>query len=174
MITANLRVLTRVGLLAATALILFLFESAAPRPLPWMRLGLGNTAVLVALLLAGAPAAMGVSLIKILVGGLLTGALAGPTFAISGGAGVASLLVMIVLHHLLSAQLSPVGISVAGAACHQLSQIAIASVYLGHSNLWTLAPLFLISGVASGVLTGMIAYFAVHRLRQISPAEPAR
>ena len=48
------RKLTRLGLLTAMALILFLVEATLPRPLPWMKLGLGNAAVLAALLLFGA------------------------------------------------------------------------------------------------------------------------
>jgi len=52
------RRLTRLGLLTAMALVLFLVEAALPRPLPWMKLGLGNAAVLAALLLFGAGPAL--------------------------------------------------------------------------------------------------------------------
>ena len=43
--------LARLALVAGTALVLFVIEAAVPRPLPWMKLGLGNGAVLLALML---------------------------------------------------------------------------------------------------------------------------
>lgn len=160
----NARRLTRLGLLTAMALILFLLESALPRPLPWMRLGLANAPVLAALLLFGPGAALAVGLAKLLVGGLLSGGLAGPAFVIGGAAGIVSIVVMIGLRGLLSGLFSPVGLSVAGALAHQLTQLAVAAAYLGHMGLFQLLPMFLISGVLSGWLTGLATYFALRRL----------
>ena len=45
--------IARLGLLASAAVVLFVFESLAPRPLPWMKLGLGNLPVVVALWIFG-------------------------------------------------------------------------------------------------------------------------
>ena len=45
--------LARLALVAGTALVLFVIEAAVPRPLPWMKLGLSNGAVLLALMLFG-------------------------------------------------------------------------------------------------------------------------
>jgi len=72
------RDLTRLGLLGSVALVLFVLESLAPRPLPWMKLGLGNIGVLLALLVYGFAAALCISLLKLVVGGLLSGGLGGP------------------------------------------------------------------------------------------------
>ena len=58
----------RLGLLAAAASILFILESLAPRPLPWMRLGLGNLPVLIALLAYGPGPALSVSMVKLFLG----------------------------------------------------------------------------------------------------------
>lgn len=152
------------GLLCAMALILVLVESAVPRPLPWMKLGLGNAVVLAALLLLGGPAAVAVGLVKLLLGGLLSGGLAGPAFVIAAAAGSASLAAMAGVRAVAPRLLSPVGLSVAGAVAHQVTQLAVAAVYLGHDGLWSLLPLFLASGLVSGLLTGLITYFAVGRL----------
>ena len=158
------RKLTRLGLLTAMALILFLVEAALPRPLPWMKLGLGNAAVLAALLLFGAGPALAVSLTKLLVGGLLSGGLAGPAFVIGASAGVASVAAMALLMRLAPRLLSPVGLSVAGALVHQCTQLAVAAGYLGHTGLFSLLPMFLVSGVVTGLLTGLVTYFALRRL----------
>ena len=79
--------LTRLGLMGSAALVLFVFEALVPRPLPWMKLGLGNLAVMLALLVYGFVAALGVSAIKLFVGGLLSGSLGGPAFVIARGGG---------------------------------------------------------------------------------------
>lgn len=164
------RRVTLLGLLTATALVLTLVEGAIPRPLPWLKLGLGNAAVLAALLLCGARPAVAVALVKIAVGGLLSGGLGGPAFAIGGGAGLASVAAMAGLHRLARPVLSPVGLSAAGAVVHQATQLLIASVYLGHPGLLALMPLFLVTGVATGLLTGVAAYASLARLDRAARA----
>ena len=164
------RALTRLGLLTGVALILFVVESAVPRPLPWMKLGLGNAPVLAALLLFGAGPALAVSLGKLLLGGLLSGMLAGPTFVIGGSAGLASLAVMAALRRVLPRAFSPVGLSIAGAVVHQATQLGVATLYLGNAGLAGLLPLFLVSGVLSGAATGLVTYFALERLARADAA----
>jgi heptaprenyl diphosphate synthase len=160
--------LARLGLLTAAALVLSLVEASLPRPLPWMRLGLANAAVLVALLLLGAGPALAVSLVKVVLGGLLGGGFGGPAFVIGGAAGLASLATMVLLRCLAPTHLSPVGLSIAGAAAHQVTQLLVASGYLGHPGLLALLPLSLTGGVVSGLLTGLAAYFALERLRRFT------
>ena len=162
------RDLTRLALLAAVSLILFVLEAAAPRPLPWMKLGLGNVAVLMALMLYDLRGALAVASIKILVGGLVTGAFAGPSFALAAGAGITSLLFMAGGQWLAGQKLSAVGLSVLGAGAHQVSQLLLASIFLGHPGLLGLLPLFVVSGIVAGGLTGIVAHFAVQRLQAAS------
>jgi heptaprenyl diphosphate synthase len=150
------------------ALVLFLVEAALPRPLPWMKLGLGNAAVLAALLLFGAGPALAVSLTKLLLGGLLSGGLGGPAFVIGASAGVASVAAMALLMRLAPRLLSPVGLSVAGALVHQCTQLTVAAGYLGHAGLFNLLPMFLVSGVVTGLLTGFATYFALGRLAGVA------
>jgi heptaprenyl diphosphate synthase len=158
------RRLTRLAMLAALALVLFLVETALPRPLPWMRLGLSNSAVLAALLLFGAGPALVVACTKLLVGGLLSGSLGGPAFVIGSIAGITSLVAMALFWRLAPRLFSPVGLSVLGAVVHQCVQLMVAATYLGHAGLYTLLPMFLVSGVLTGTLTGFAAYFALQRL----------
>ena len=152
------------GLLSAVALILFVIEAAVPRPLPWMKLGLGNAAVLATLLLFGGAPAMAVGAVKVLVGGLLTGGLAGPASVIGGSAALTSLATMIGFHRVLPRLLSPVGLSAAGAVVHQVTQLLVAEVYLAQAGLFRLLPLFLVGGVLSGVMTGLVTWYAVKAL----------
>jgi heptaprenyl diphosphate synthase len=159
--------LARLALLAGTALVLFVVESAVPRPLPWMKLGLGNGAVLLALLLFGVRQAFVVAGIKIVVGGLLTGSMAGPAFVISAGAGIASLSTMGLAGRAPSWMFSPVGISIIGAVTHQGAQLVLAYVYIEQAGLFSLLPLFLAGGLLSGGLIGMVVYGILQALTRM-------
>ena len=160
------REVARLALLAGTALALFVIESLVPRPLPWMKLGLGNGAVLLALLLSGVGPAFIVAGIKIAVGGLVTGGLAGPAFVISAGAGVASLSIMSMARRAPPDLLSPVGVSILGAVTHQGVQLLLASVYIGHAGLLSLLPLFLLGGLLSGTLIGLVVCWILEGLER--------
>ena len=163
------RELTRLGLLAGAGLILFLLEAVAPRPLPWMKLGLGNLPVVVALELFGGGAAIAVAVVKIAGGGLVSGGFGSPAFAIGAGAGIASVISMALARLVAPGLFSLVGLSVLGAVTHQLTQLLIARVYLHHPGLLAFLPLFLLSGLVSGFAIGLIAHWCAGRLRRLEP-----
>ena len=161
------RVLTRLAIITSVGLILFVLESLAPRPLPWMKLGLGNTAVLAALLLFGPLPAVAVGVIKLLAGSLVTGTLASPTFVIGGTAGIVSIALMAGRHRMWPGMFSAVGLSGAGAVSHQLSQLAVAFLYVGHGAVLSYAPLFVITGLVSGVLTGAVVHYCLVQIKRL-------
>ena len=161
------RELTRLGLLAGAGLILFLLEAVAPRPLPWMKLGLGNLPVVVALELFGGGPAIAVAVVKIVAGGLVSGGFASPAFAIGGGAGIASVAAMALAHRMTPGLFSLVGVSVLGAVTHQLTQLLIARVYLHHAGLLDFLPLFMLTGLVTGFAIGLIAHWCAARLRRL-------
>ena len=154
---------TRIGLLAAAAVVLFVFEGLAPRPLPWMKLGLGNLPVMLALLSYGPLAALAVSVLKLFIGGVLSGSLANPAFFIGAGAGMCSWLVMSVARALGRSIFSAVGLGIWGALTHQLTQLAIAFIYIGQWGMWTLLPVALLGGLISGILIGLLAHWVYDR-----------
>ncbi|MDF1554214.1 MAG: Gx transporter family protein [Deferrisomatales bacterium] len=155
------------GLLVAMAASLQVLELVLPRPAPWLRLGLGNALVLVALLRWGWREATWVALGKVLLGGLLGGGLFGPGFLLSCAGTVAATGVMVVASR-LAPPLGCVGISVLGAVGHGFTQLALARVLLLRTPaLWALAPLVGSTAVLSGCITGVLA----HRvLRLFAPA----
>tara|TARA_B100000686_G_C16262071_1_gene699757 strand:+ start:151 stop:669 length:519 start_codon:yes stop_codon:yes gene_type:complete len=159
--------IARLGLLASAAIVLFVFESLAPRPLPWMKLGLGNLPVLVSLLCFGSGPALAVIVIKLVVGGLLSGSFAGPAFVIGGGAGLASWLVMVVVRRIGGKLFSVVGLSIWGALVHQLVQLVLAYAYIGQFGLFALLPLSLFSALLSGGLIGLLAWWTLDQLGKI-------
>lgn len=160
---SSTRRLTRTGLLAAAAVVLFIFEGLAPRPLPWMKLGLGNLPVMLALISYGPLAALSVNVIKLFIGGLFSGSLANPAFFIGAGAGMCSWSVMSAARSVGGGVFSAVGLGIWGAVTHQIAQLVLAHVYIGQWGIWTLMPVALLGGLISGILIGLLAHWVHNR-----------
>ncbi len=119
------RRLVILSMLAACGLILFVFESFLPL-LPWSRPGLGNVATILALLFFGFSDAVKVTLLRVVLGSLILGRLFTPVFVFALTGGLASVLVMSFVHRYTKKVFGPIGISVLGAASHNMVQIVVA------------------------------------------------
>ena len=152
--------------LLASACVLGLLEAALPGlpGLPWLRLGLANIAVVVALAALGMRAATIVSLGRVAIVGLATGTLLGPVSLMAGAGALASLAVMGVLARYATGT-SPVGWSAAGSAAHVIAQFTVAAGLLGSGVVLSLAPLSVLLALVLGALVGYLALIAVSRLR---------
>lgn len=162
---ASPRQLARLGLFTSAAIALFFFEQLIPRPLPWMKLGLANVAVLLTLLTQGPVAALAVQLTKWLVGSLLTGSLGGPAFVIAGSAGLGSWAAMVMAQRCTGRLFSPLGLSLIGAAVHQTLQLGTAGLYIHQLGLLALLPLSLLSALVSGALIGFLTSAILDKMR---------
>ena len=151
--------------LLALACILGLIEASLPPigPVPWLRLGLANIAVVVALAVGGGRMAAVVSAGRVAIVGLATGTLAGPAGAMALAGATASLAVMWVLWR-SDVGLSPIGWSAAGSVAHVTAQFAVAAVLLGSSALLTLAVPSLLTALLLGAIVGSLASVVVSRL----------
>jgi len=157
--------LVRVAMLGAIGAALAAAESAFPHPVPWVRLGVGNAAVLVALWSDGVWAALAVLLLKLGLAGLIGGTLAQPTMIVAGFAGGAAWATMSLFHGASDAlRIGPIGVSIAGALAYGLAQVWLVSVWLVQSSLWTWAPLIVGPGVLAGGVTGLLAALVLRRL----------
>jgi heptaprenyl diphosphate synthase len=152
--------------LLAVACVLGLVEAALPGlPFaPWLRFGLANIAVVIALALFGGRVAAVVSIGRVGIVGLATGTLLGPTSVLAAAGAMASLAAMwVIARHVPGA--SPVSWSAAGSAAHVLAQFLVASVLLGSGSLLVLAPPSVLVALVLGALVGYLALIAVSRLR---------
>lgn len=164
----RVRRIARLAVLTALALTLSVVERWIPLelviPVPGVKLGLANIVTLFALFcLTFADA-----LVILLVRALAIGFLFGPTTAaFSFGGGFLALLIMFALLPLENKKiLSPLGVSLAGAAAHNLGQVTVAAVMLGEARLLSMyLPPLLLTGLATGLLTGIAAYPAIRRFR---------
>ncbi|MEE3234208.1 MAG: Gx transporter family protein [Candidatus Latescibacterota bacterium] len=160
----SVNVLIRIALLGAVSATLFVFEGLAPRPVPWMKLGLGNVPVVAVLFIYGPLAALIVCWLKLILGGLVGGLFAGPTFVISIGGTCISWCVMSLCHRIRLLGLSPVGVSIWGACSHQVTQLVIAYVFVGQFAIFSLFPIALLTATITGMFIGFLACWVLRLL----------
>lgn len=160
--------LVRLSLLVGLGLILFLFESLIPRPLPWLKPGLAHIATLIAIYLMNNRAAMLVVVVRVLVGSLLLGSLFNPTFVLSLGGGIAATFVMAMTHHYLPRTFSIFGISILGAVVHNLVQLLLVQILIVHRlEVLYLAPFMILSSLFTGFIVGLISYLLIQRIQLV-------
>ncbi|MBL7075157.1 Gx transporter family protein [candidate division KSB1 bacterium] len=160
--------LTRLCALIALGLILFIFESFLPRPLPWVKVGLANLATLLALYWFGFGEALVVVVIRVGVGGLMLGTLFNPAFLFALGGGVIATLVMGGVRKTMP-NFGVVGVSIWGALAHNLTQLGLAYLlFIRGAGIFYLLPMFLFSSLFAGVVIGVVALFILERLPMLS------
>jgi len=84
--------------LVLLGLYLSLIENIIPKPFPWMKIGLSNISVLIALEKFNSKMALQTILLRVFIQALMLGTLFTPNFIISFSAGLVSTLFMIFLY----------------------------------------------------------------------------
>jgi heptaprenyl diphosphate synthase len=156
----------RIATLAAAAVGLTLVEAAIPLPLPGIKPGLANIVTLVVLYQFGWRAALWVSLLRIVAGGLALGTFLTPTFVMSLAGGLASLFVLALLARLPRSLFGPVGLSVLAAFGHIGAQLGVVAVWLMPGvNLVPLLAVFLAAAWLSGLVNGLVVAGLLEKTR---------
>jgi heptaprenyl diphosphate synthase len=135
-----------------------------PKPLPFMRIGIANLPLLLALDILPFPSYMLLTAVKIFGQALVTGTLFSYVFLFSLGGTTLSALVMYALRRALGPRrISLAGVGTAGAVVSSLLQLALAWVFLFGESALYIAPPFLGAGLITGFSLGLFGeYFAGH------------
>lgn len=157
------------SILTALALVLSLVEKMFPLdaliPVPGIKLGLANVVTLFALVKLSMRDALVILVLRVSLASMLFGGLTGFLFSLSGG--LLALLIMWVLLRFEGKELSYLGISVAGAAMHNIGQILIAVFWMGTSAVVAYLPLLLVMAIPLGLITGLTASVFLSHLKNI-------
>ena len=141
------------AILIALALVLSYTERFIPLqlliPLPGIKLGLANVVTLVSLYLLGFKKTVPVVLIRCLLGSLF-GSITGLFFSLTGG--VFAILTMALCKRVKI--FSVYGVSILGAAAHNIGQIIAAVIMMGSVYVCAYLPYLLIIGVCTGMAIG--------------------
>ncbi|MDZ4655294.1 MAG: Gx transporter family protein [Coriobacteriia bacterium] len=153
------------GMLLVCAVALGLIESwlLAWSPVPWLRLGLANIAVVVALSCIGPRSAFTVSLLRVALVGVAAGTLFGPGTLLAVSGAVCAFGAMVAVRA-AGPRFSVVGWSIAGASAHVVGQFVAAAVVTGSPALLSLVPLSVLASLFLGVATGLIARPLISRV----------
>ena len=158
--------LTLMALLTAMALGIFMLEAQLPSPvpIPGVKLGLANIITLTAMLLLGQKEAGAVLAVRILMSAMFAGSPSTLMFSAVGG--TFAYLVMCVLTALIPEKRLWVTSAIAAVA-HNAGQL-LASIWVVKTpTLWVYAPILAVSGLITGVFTGLAAMYLIRALRRL-------
>lgn len=119
-------------------------------PLPGVKLGLANIVTLIALYLLGPGAAFGILVPRCILGAVFGGGITGLLFSLTGG--LLAVSVMVLCRRIRA--LSVYGVSVLGAAAHNVGQILAAMVLMQSVYVGAYLPYLLVVSVFTGCATG--------------------
>ncbi len=149
-------------MLSCLAIVIGIMESLIPRPLPWFKLGLANIINLIVLIIWGFRVAFIVLVVRVTGVGLILGTLMTPAFVLAFSGGLLSIIVMNLAKFI---RCSVIGISVTGGLFHNIGQWIILFILMRHSSLIAFLPLLLITGIFSGLLTGLIIWWIENKYK---------
>ena len=153
---------TRIALLTALSLILFILEGFLPLPLPvpGAKLGLAAIVTLIALDTMSTRDAALMLTLRIVLASAFGGGLAPMLYSLAGGA--ASFAAMALLKR--CTQFSIVGISAAGGFLHNIAQLLVAAAVLETTALFVYAPVLGAVGILTGILIGITAQSILQKI----------
>lgn len=155
------------AVLTALALGLSTLESLFPVslvvPLPGVKLGLANIVTVFALYELGAAPALVILLARCGLGSLFAGNASALLFSLLGG--LTAMLVMIGLKR--CRRLSIYGVSIGGAAAHNIGQMAAALITLGNTAVLGYLPFLLAVSLFTGALTGFVSALLLRAMSHV-------
>lgn len=162
----KLKKMVQLSLLTTIALTIFVIESYLPplAPIYGVKLGLANIITLLAVMLWGWKEALIVFLLRVFLGSVFTGQMAALLYSLAGG-GMA-LFIMVLGKRLLGEKLTWF-ISALGGIFHNIGQIIVACYLLNSLAVMIYFPLLLISGIITGIFTGVAAQVLILKNIQI-------
>ena len=158
--------LALMALLTAIALTIFVVENQlpAPVPVPGVKLGLANIITLVTMLLLGKKEAGAVLLVRVLMGAMFAGSPSTLLFSAAGGA--LAWLVMCLTVGLFGEKQLWIVSALAGLA-HNAGQLLTCALVVKAPGVFAYAPILAVSGVITGVFTGLAAMYLIRALRNM-------
>ena len=153
--------LTRMALLTAIALTIFVLEAQLPvAAIPGMKLGLANIITVYAVFVIGFREAASILFCRIFLGSIFAGNFSSILYSAAGG--FVAILVSIGLRRILKKnQLWVAGCL--GAVGHSIGQMSMAVVMTGTPSIAIYLPVMIAISIVTGLFTGLCAQMLVNR-----------
>lgn len=163
----SVKKLTTVSLLTAVALIVFVIELQIPplTSIPGIKLGLANIVSLFAMFWIGRKEAFCILIARILLGSIFTGQ--GMTLMYSLSGGLLSFAIIALLFTAFNTKALWVP-SIISGIFHNVGQLTCAIIVLQTPGLLAYFPVLLISGIVTGLFTGLVAQYLINHVQFLS------
>lgn len=158
----NVKKLTRLSLLSAIALTIFMVEAQIPAllPIPGVKLGLANIVTVFTVFALGPREGAAVLFVRVFLGAVFSGNFS--TIFYSAAGGVCAIGITIALRKVLTnKQLWVAGCL--GAVAHSIGQMAMAIALTATPGLILYLPMMIAISIITGLFTGLCAQFLVSR-----------
>ena len=154
--------LTRMALLTAIALTIFMVEAQIPPvvPLPGVKLGLSNIVTVYAVFAIGPGEAAAILFCRIFLGAVFAGNFSSILYSAAGGS--LAIFMTILLRKILKKNQLWVAGSL-GAIAHSIGQVSMAALIAGTAGLLVYLPILIAISVVTGLFTGLCAQLLVNR-----------
>ena len=154
--------ITRLALLTAIALTIFLVEAQIPAlvPIPGIKLGLANIVTVFTVYALGSKDGCLVLAARIFLGAVFAGNFSTILYSAAGG-GLAILTTILLRRVLKQNQLWVAGCM--GAVAHSIGQMVVAIWVSGTPGLIIYLPFMIATSLVTGLFTGLCAQFLLNR-----------
>jgi len=147
--------------------VLYIIEGLIPKPLPWIKIGIANISVVVAIHFFNLRFLIKLVIYRVILGSLLTASLFTPGFFLALTGGLASLLTMNIFYKTAHNYISPIGLSIVGGVTHIFTQLFIVYLFIiKDSTIFFMTPIILILGLLSGYIVGFLAYKIILNIQE--------
>ena len=161
----NAKRLSLISMLTAVSLAVYFLEAQIPPPvaIPGVKLGLSNIITLISLVLLGARDAAIILGLRILLASIFAGQAMSFIYSVSGG--FLCFSAMFVTCRILNEN-QLWAVSIVGALAHNAGQLIAAALVLSTPQIFWYAPALAVSGIVTGLFTGLCAQLLIQRLRK--------
>lgn len=155
----NVKKLSILSIYTTIALIIYVIEASLPAlaPIPGIKLGLANVVTLFVLIRYSAKEAFMMLIVRIIISTIITGQAVSFIYSLCGG--ILCLIIMCIINKLLNGKYIFLT-SIMGAVSHNTGQILAAYFILQMSGILVYIPYLIISGIITGLFTGLICYYS--------------
>lgn len=158
----------RIAWLAALAVTIHIVESSLPSPIPGIKPGLANVVTIAVLIRYDWVTAAWVSILRVVVGSLLIGTFLSPSFLLSLGGAICSILILKPATYIPGRGFGPIGYSVLASIAHICGQFIIAfTLFIPHIALLQLLPILITAAILFGILNGLISTRLLRACKEI-------
>lgn len=151
--------LTLNSILISLAVVLSFIERLIPLnlivPMPGIKLGFANIVTMFALFCVDIPSAIIITILRCILSSLLFGGMTSLLYSLSGA--FLALIAMILLKLGYNKVFTLLGISIGGAAAHNIGQILMASIMMKNFAIFAYLPILLLASLVTGLITAIIA-----------------